>query len=178
MNLRPLPPGVLRLFDDLNVPARLRWHSILVHDVAAQLVGRLRQTFQNLSLDDQAILQGAALHDAGKMLHPQELVGPGSQHESDGPRFLEEMGIEPTLARFARTHGTWMHEDVGLDDLVIALADNLWKGRRNEQLETRVVEAVAQQAGQEKWLVFDRLDEIFAAIASEGANRLAIQLRE
>lgn len=71
-----------------------------------------------------------------------------------------------------------MHEEVGLDDLVIALADNLWKGRRNEQLEMQVVEAVAQQTSQEKWLVFDRLDEIFASIASEGGNRLATQLRE
>lgn len=91
---------------------------------------------------------------------------------------MQEKGIEPSVARFARTHGTWMHEDVGLDDLVIALADNLWKGRRNERLETKVVEVVAQQAGQEKWLVFDRLDEIFAEIASEGANRLATQLQK
>lgn len=71
MDLRPLPPQVQRLFDDLNVPARLRWHSILVHDVAAQLVARLWQTFPNLSLDDQAIFQGAALHDVGKMLNPE-----------------------------------------------------------------------------------------------------------
>jgi len=178
MNLRSLPPRVQDLFDELNVPARLRWHSILVHDVASEVVDRLRRSFQNLSLDDEAILQGAALHDLGKILHPEELIGPGKQHEIDGPQFLEENGIEPHIARFARTHGSWKHEIVGLDDLVVALADNLWKGRRNEELEAIVVEAIARQMGQEKWLVFGQLDEIFAEIASEGASRLAMQLRE
>jgi len=104
----------------------------------------------------KAILQGAALHDIGKILHPEELVGPGRQHEIDGPRFLEENGIEPHIARFARTHGSWTREMVGLDDLVVALADNLWKGRRNDQLEALVIEVIARQMGQEKWLVFDQ----------------------
>jgi len=178
MHLRPLPSGVQQLFNDLNVPALLRWHSILVHDVAAELLDSLGQCFQNLGLDDQAILQGVALHDLGKILHPEELIGPGKQHEIDGPQFLEENRIEPHIARFARTHGSWKHEMVGLDDLVIALADNLWKGQRNEQLEALVIEVIAKQMSQEKWLVFGQLDEIFTEVASKGASRLAMQLRE
>lgn len=58
MNLRSLPPRVQDLFDQLNVPARQRWHSILVHDVASEVVDRLRRSFQNLSLDEESNTAG------------------------------------------------------------------------------------------------------------------------
>ena len=43
-----------------------------------------------LSVDHEAVLYGAATHDIGKVLHPNELDGPGNEHEKDGPALLEQ----------------------------------------------------------------------------------------
>jgi hypothetical protein len=46
------------------------------------------------------------------------------------------------------THARWREEpEVTLEELLVALADSLWKGRRDHQLEQRVVDAVATRAG-------------------------------
>lgn len=175
MTPKPLPPEAQRLCDELAAPERLRRHLILVHDVAADLVERLAGTFPAVVLDYHSITLGAAIHDIGKMLHPEELVGPGRLHEIDGPHLLEQHGIPPAVAKYARTHGTWKDDKVELADLVVALADNLWRGRRNQELETKVVEVVSTLTGQDRWAVFERLDDIFEHIAAEGDRRLAWQ---
>jgi hypothetical protein len=55
-----------------------------------------------------------------------------------------------------------------LDELVVALADTLWKGKRHAALEKRVVEAVSERCGQSFW----ELDNCFESIAADGAERL------
>jgi hypothetical protein len=82
-------------------------HLILVHDVAAQLIDVIQGQWTSLAIDSPAVLLGAALHDIGKVLHADELTGPGQQHEQDGPRLLVDWGIAPQLARFAQNHGSW-----------------------------------------------------------------------
>ncbi|MBX3227087.1 MAG: hypothetical protein KIT84_35870 [Labilithrix sp.] len=41
-----------------------------------------------------------------------------------------------------------------IEELLVALADCLWKGRRDDELEQRVVDAVATLAGKGRWDVF------------------------
>ena len=61
---------------------------------------------------------------------------------------------------------------VSLEELVVALADKLWKGVRKADLEERVADAVASALGGDRWDLFVELDTLFEEIASEGALRL------
>ena len=168
----PLPAEAQQLCDNLKAPARLVSHLRLVHDVACQIVGGLEEKFPAMEFDGDAIRFGAATHDLGKVLHPDELTGPGKRHEEDGPGFLEQHGVPPDLARFARTHGTW-NEGLLLEDLLVPLADAVWKGQRIDDLEELVVRQIAKQTGQKEWEVFSVLDLLLTEIASLGQARLA-----
>src|SRR5690242_6017573 len=110
MNPRGLPADARQILETLHAPARLVAHLTLVHDVAAQLLQALLTRWPDLPVDHQAVLFGAATHDVGKVLHPNELHGPGHEHEKDGPRLLEWLGISRERGRFSRTHGTWRQE--------------------------------------------------------------------
>lgn len=66
---------------------------------------------------------------------------------------------------------------MALDDLIVALADNCWKGSRNEALETMVAGRIAESLGIETWEAFMGLDGIVAEVASRGVERLAWQCR-
>lgn len=172
---RPLPTAAQELLGKLGASPRLAAHLRLVHDAAIEIVEGLRKRFPKLRFDYEAVLFGAASHDFGKVLHPAELTGPGSRHEDDGPGLLERHGISPELARFARTHGAWSRENLPLEDLLVALADTVWKGQRLEALEAQVVGQIAEKTGVEKWQVFDMLDGLLEEIAADGDVRLAWQ---
>ena len=172
---RPLPPVAQKLCQNLDAPLRLVAHLTLVHDAAVGIVKGLRQRFPTLSFDEEAVLFGAASHDFGKVLHPAELTGPGSRHEDDGPGLLERHCVSPQLARFARTHGAWSREGLPIEDLLVALADTIWKGQRLDTLEAKVVARIAETTGMEQWDVFDKLDGLLNEIATQGDERLAWQ---
>lgn len=175
---RPLPEKIQRLCTELDAPPRLVAHLILVHDVSVDLVAGLGQKFPDLDFDHEAVCFGAASHDIGKALerNQNELFAPGRQHEVDGPALLEEQGVEPRLARFARTHGAWSEEELPLEDLLVALADCIWKGQRLEALEKQVIDKIAEQTGVEEWEVFSEIDGLLdEEIGSQGDERLAWQ---
>ena len=176
MDIRDLPDDARQVLKRLNAPPRLVAHLALVHDVAADILNSLHAQWQNLPIDKDAVLFGAATHDIGKVLYPAELVGPGSNHEQDGPGLLEQMGIPADRSRFARTHGTWKQEaTLALEDIVVALADTCWKGKRDEDLESRLASRIAGLQGIAKWEAFLALDEIVARIAAHAEERLAWQ---
>jgi len=60
-----------------------------------------------------------------------------------------------------------------LEELLIALADKLWKGVRKPDLEEQVISCVANVLDQGRWDVFVTLDNVFEEIASGGEERLA-----
>ncbi len=174
---RPLPKEVKRLCTEHDAPPRLVAHLTLVHDVAVDLVEGVRSRIPDMDFDHEAVCFGAASHDFGKIQHPNELTGPGRQHEEDGPALLEEHGVEPRLARFARTHGAWSKEELPLEDLLVALADCIWKGQRLEALDKQVIDKIAEQTGVESWEAFSELDALLEEICSQGDERLAYQGR-
>jgi hypothetical protein len=91
---------------------------------------------------------------------------------------LQQYGVLPERSRFARTHGTWTHEpNLVIEDFIVALADHIWKGSRNEELESKVAGRIAESLGMETWEAFLALDEIVGGIASHAEERLAWQLR-
>lgn len=174
-NPRPLPEEIQRLCADLSAPNLLLGHLRLVFDVSVNLVEGVRARFPNLDFEHEAVCFGAASHDLGKVKHPNELTGPGRQHEEDGPALLEEHGVDPRLARFARTHGAFSKEKLSIEDLLVALSDAIWKGQRIDELEKQVIDKITEQTGIESWEVFSELDALLDEIASQGDERLAWQ---
>lgn len=172
---RQLPPDILRLCVRLEAPPRLISHLRVVHDAAIDLKNGLHDLFPGLEFSSDEITFGAATHDLGKTRHTNELTGPGRQHEIDGPTILEGIGVQSQLARFARTHGSWSREELPLEDLLVALADAIWKGQRLESLEKKVVNQIAMMTKLEEWEVFSELDGLLEEIASRGDERLAWQ---
>lgn len=102
----------------------------MVHAAAVEIVDQLWLRLPNFRFDLEAALFGSEIHDLGKVLHPDELKGPGRRQEDNGPALLESLGVPLHLSRFARTHGTWDQELVEIEDLLVALADEGWKGQR------------------------------------------------
>ncbi|WP_234581246.1 HD domain-containing protein [Micromonospora sp. MH99] len=173
--LRPLPDQVVAMLETVHAPPRLAAHLRAVHDVAAQLTDALADGFPQLPVDRSAVLFGAATHDIGKVLHPQELSGPGSSHEPAGYELLLRHGVAPSLARFARTHASWQQDGIGVDDLLVSLADKVWKGKRVTDLEGLLVDRLADATGRERWSVFLDLDDVLDRIAADADRRLAFQ---
>ena len=173
---KPLPADVLTLLNRVSAPPRLIAHIVLVHDVACTLVEELCRAFPELTFDKNAVVFGAAIHDIGKTLHPDELIQPGKAHEGCGLEMLVAMGINEDLARFAYTHGNWnTAQDVTLEDLLVALADNCWKGKRVDELETRISDILTSISGRPMWDCYAALDDILGMLAVDADDRLEWQ---
>ncbi|MFC6882116.1 MULTISPECIES: HDIG domain-containing metalloprotein [Actinomadura] len=173
--LRPLPERAVRLLEDVGAPPRLAAHLRAVHDVAAEIVAWVDERYPAVGADADAVLFGAATHDIGKARHAAELSGPGSEHEGAGYALLREHGVEERLARFARTHASWNGPDVGIDDLLVSLADKVWKAKRVDDLERLVVGRLAAASGEEPWEAFMALDDLCDRLAAGADDRLAFQ---
>ncbi|HKF46158.1 MAG TPA: HD domain-containing protein [Terracidiphilus sp.] len=158
------------------VPPRLLAHLLIVHDVAAKLIEKLDCAFPNLSLDRDAVRFGASVHDIGKAIILNELVEPGEEHELRGAELLRGMGVPEDRARFAYTHGRWREtEGLKLEDLLVALADKCWKGKRVEDLERKTTELLSAASGRPVWACFAELDSILELLARDADSRLAWQ---
>jgi hypothetical protein len=166
----PDPIEARELLEHLGAPARLLRHVALVREAAELLLARLAAL--RVPLNAEFVRAGVILHDTGKILHPAELDGPGNRHEPDGEALLVKHGIHPDLARVCRSHAQWEQMPVSLEELLVALADKLWKGVRKRDLEERVIDRVAAALGTDRWNVFLELDTLFEEIAADGSNRL------
>ncbi|MFF3216757.1 phosphohydrolase [Streptomyces sp. NPDC002886] len=173
--LLPLPDRVADLLSELGSPPRLGAHLRAVHDVAHQLVDWVERHAPAVVFDREAVLFGAATHDVGKTVHLAELSGPGSAHEEAGQALLIGHGFSPELARFAATHASWTDARAGLDDLVVSLADKIWKNKRVPDLEDLVVARLARATGRASWEEFMALDEVLTRIGDAADHRLAFQ---
>lgn len=172
---RPLPEEAARLLHTLDAPPRLAAHLRLVHEVAYELVEWLAERCPGLHLDRQAVLFGAATHDVGKAAHVCELSGPGSAHEEAGRDLLLALGVTPDRARFAATHAAWTLPGIGLEDLLVSLADKIWKNKRVPELEDLVVRRLAEASGRTVWEEFLALDDTLTAVGEGAQERLAFQ---
>ncbi|MEU6226700.1 HD domain-containing protein [Streptomyces sp. NPDC047042] len=173
--LLPLPDRVAELLAPLCSPPRLVAHLRAVHDVAYQLVGWVEEHCSAVTVDREAVLFGAATHDIGKTVHVAELSRPGSAHEEAGQTLLLEHGVSPEFARFAATHASWTRSDVGPEDLLVSLADKIWKNKRVPELEDLFVAGMTEATGRPAWEEFLALDEILSRLGNEADERLAFQ---
>jgi HD superfamily phosphodiesterase len=169
------PDDALALLAELGAPARLVRHGRLVLEAAEELLVQMNAL--GLVVDATLVRSGAVLHDAGKALHPSELDAPGARHEEAGEQLLLARGVEPAIARCCVSHAQWALLPCSLEELLVALADALWKGVRRDALEKRVVEECARRLGVDTWSIFVGLDSCFEAIADRGAERIARSLQ-
>jgi hypothetical protein len=172
----PLPPDAARILQRLSVPTQLQAHLEIVHDTAKELIRKLEKSFPALDFDRDAILFGAATHDVGKLLHTDEIKIKGQKHLKDGPALLGLLGVPARLGRFAASHGSWCTA-TELEDLLVALADQIWKGRRDQDLALLVTEHVVRQTGKSQWEAFMELDDVLADIAATSNDRLEYALK-
>jgi hypothetical protein len=166
------PADALRLLASLGASSWLVRHHELVVEAAQLLCERIARAF-SLQFDRRLVLLGAALHDAGKIVHPAEMREPGIAHEAAGERLLLDRGVAADVSRFCVTHAAWNDERCTFEDLLVALADKLWKGKRDEDLELALSDHIAAHAGGERWSVMSRVDAICEEIAASGTERLA-----
>jgi hypothetical protein len=175
VTLRPLPEPVVVLLQDAGASPRLAAHLRAVHDVACQLTAWLSARYPEVEFDADAVHFGAATHDIGKAIHPDELSGPGSAHEPDGYQLLVAAGVAEPLARFARPHAAWTATDATIEDQLVALADKIWKARRQEDLEQLLVTRLTASAHTQPWEAFIDLDDELTALAADAERRLNFQ---
>jgi hypothetical protein len=159
-----------RLLRMLGASARLRKHAELVEEAAVLLLAELR--VMGFAVDESFVRAGAVLHDCGKIRRPDELTAAGAQHEPEGEALLLSVNVEPKLARVCRSHARWASLDCSIEELLVALADKLWKGKRESELELQVIDRLAEASKQSRWEVFAQLDSCFEHIASGGVERL------
>lgn len=172
MRRQEFPEEAKRLLTRAGALPRLRKHLWVVHAMAAELLAGLQHRWPDLPLDAETVLFGAATHDIGKAIHPEELRAPGNRHEAADEHFLQEAGTSPERARFARTHGAWQEPAAGPEDWLVALADRVWRGARTPELEMKLVEWVSEATGQELWSVYRELDDLLSALAGGADERL------
>jgi hypothetical protein len=88
---------------------------------------------------------------------------------------LLDHGVPEQRARFARTHAQWDDEGATTEDQLVALADKIWKGQRQEALEQLLVQRIVTATGCEPWNAFMSLDDLLNRIAAESEGRLHFQ---
>jgi hypothetical protein len=175
LDLPRLPDDVAELLLSLDAPPRLAAHLRLVHDVACKLTDFVIGQYSGIDVDRAAVLFGAATHDVGKTIYPEELSGPGNAHEQAGYELLLSHGYPPETSRFARTHATWHEAGVTLDDLLVSVADKIWKGKRVIDLEQLLLDRLSEPAGQPQWQAFTVLDDALERLAADADRRLSFQ---
>lgn len=90
------------------------------------------------------------------------------------PVLLPAHGVQPAIARCCVVHGTCNLTEVSLEERTVALADKLWKAKREGDLELLVIEETAGRLGVSRWDVLVRPDNVFEEIAADGADRLQV----
>lgn len=152
-------------------PWLVRHHELVLE--AARLVVDGASRLRGARFDRALVLMGAALHDAGKLEHPEEMSAPGHRHEEAGRALLARAGFAPAIARMAVTHARWGEPESQLEDRLVALADKLWKGKRDQALESALLDELTALGAGARWEVFEALDALSEEVASGAEDRLA-----
>ena len=158
------------ILDELDAPAHLKNHVDLVGEAAEALLKAMDAL--QVDINSEFVSAGVVIHDIGKIVHTEEMVGPGSEHETTGQEILLNRGVSAEYARVCISHARWETMECTLEELTIALSDKLWKGKRESTLELRVIDRVAEDLGKDRWDIYPDLDSAFENISSAGHERL------
>ncbi|MFX0101332.1 MAG: HDIG domain-containing metalloprotein [Candidatus Hodarchaeota archaeon] len=127
-------------------------HSIIVKDIAIQMIKKIRNSNENVEIDDELVEAGALLHDIGR------IKSHGIEHGYYGGELLKDTNIDERIARCAMVHvlGGFTLEDIRaefsndlkekieiplipetLEEKIVCLADKHVIGTRKVSLEKR-----------------------------------------
>ena len=81
-------------------------------------------------------------------------------------------GVQPEVAKCCISHAARRNPDATFEERTVALADKLWKGKRDTDLERVIIDEAAIQLSVGRWDVFARLDLAFERIAASADERL------
>lgn len=160
MKNQELPVDITLLLEELDAPPELHKHLRVVYSAASELLESIHSEWPGLRTDNQLVLWGAAIHDIGKVLHPNELSEPGDQHLEAGYHLLLEKGFSRKLAQIALVHEHWNHPERSLEELLVSLSDLIWNGIRNNQLEEIIIGRIAEKTHAGFWDVYLKMDPI------------------
>lgn len=159
-----------QFLQELGASSKLLLHVKLVGEAAELLIVKLHEL--QIQFDENFVRLGVVFHDAGKIIHPKELTAKGNNHEADGEKFLITHGVKLQLARCCRSHNQWQTMECSLEEICVALADKLWKGKRVPELEELLIQMLVARCKKDYWELFVEIDSCFEAIASDGDSRL------
>lgn len=156
--------------ENLGAPPKLLFHVKLVGEAAEVLIEKLSSL--KVPFDADFVRLGVAFHDAGKIIHTNELSEKGNFHEAEGEKLLLENGVDEKLARCCQSHEKWKTMKCSYEEYLIALSDKLWKGKRENSLENIVIDKTVELLKQPRWKIYVELDLCFEKIAENGDSRL------
>lgn len=172
MEIPELPIEIKNILKKHDSPERLNRHLRLVSFTASNLLSEIDNEWNQLKVNKDFVMFGAATHDIGKVISQNEIYGSGNQHESIGKNLLLENGFSEELSRFALTHGNWKSKDVILEDLLVTLADKIWKGKRINELEELICQEISKRIELDFWEIYQKLNLILDKISLSAQSRL------
>jgi len=84
------------LLKSLGASDRLFLHAEIVSEVAVRIAELCKA--KNAEIDINLVAIGAIIHDAGKIIHFNELSEPGTKHEVDGNQLMLDNGASAQQA--------------------------------------------------------------------------------
>lgn len=168
MSIRDLPIEAKEAFKRLDAPPRLVRHHEVVHEVACRIIeGLLKKYPETVFFNGRIAALGAAIHDIGKVKHQGEITGPGEKHETSGPAVAKAAGLPEEIHGFARLHKAInaSPKEVSTEMLIAALADVVWKGSRDNDLEALLVGRITKETLVGPFEADAVLDRIIGSIA-------------
>lgn len=95
-----IPENIYNFLKLQQALERLIKHHQLVVEAAKEIITGLKYNFPFLDCDYQLVLSGSAIHDAGKIIFPNEINGSGNRHELEGEKYLISLGIPSYVEYF------------------------------------------------------------------------------
>lgn len=162
---------------DEQVHGQLVRHLEMVHETTGLLLKGI-VSFRPFSDEAQnEMLSGAAIHDVGKVFYPDEVTGPGNKHEGEDVfvKLVQDHGFSPLVARYCSLHSSLKQTVVNGEThlTVVALADIIWNGNRDIDLELKLADLLGHPAS--RWETFEKLGNVIDKVALSGRKRLQYQ---
>ncbi|XDD52205.1 HD domain-containing protein [Leptospira sp. WS92.C1] len=155
----------LQLLKDLKASKSLINHHELVVETVERTLDRLPSSIKHL-IDRNLVLIGCSLHDIGKVRKSSEESNSGKDHELAGRNLLLSLGVSPKIARYCMIHSL-PEEKLYLEELLVGIADNLWKGSRDLSKELCFYQKSTALLNRKDELLFKKLDDVFEQISDE-----------
>lgn len=175
MEILALPNSITELLERLDSPIKLSKHLQIVYSTANEILVHVKKKWPSIVLNESLVLFGAATHDIGKIKIKNELNEVGKKHELEGNIILKELGFTDEEARFTLTHGNWKEDNIEIEDLLVSLADKVWKAKRVDELEEKVGYKISSQLKIDYWEVYVPLDNLLSKVAIGADKRIQWQ---